>query len=249
MGSHVFETMGTVVSIMFREYPASAEVLAEVEANFANWDARYSLYRNDSELSRIAAGDLALTDASEHLRATYATATEWRAATGGAFTSHRPDGVLDLSGVVKALAIASAGERLDSAGAHEWGINVGGDVMVDPADRPWNIGIVDPADRGEFLTSVTLSGSRRACATSGNAERGDHIWTVGSSADFAQATVMADDILTADVLATAIISGGAAMLDEACARWSIDVITVDHDGGIRMTPGAVRSMNAAAATA
>jgi FAD:protein FMN transferase len=243
--NHVFETMGTVVSITFRGKPAAAEALAAAEAAFAEWDARYSLYRADSELSRIASGELRLTDASEQLRATYAIASEWRSATDGAFTAHRPDGVLDLSGVVKALALASAAEQLELAGVRDWSINAGGDVVVSPGEETWNIGIVDPTDRETLLTSIALTNPRRACATSGTAERGDHIWKWDASADFSQVTVVADDIVTADVLATAIVAGGAQTLDRASEHWAIDVIAVDRTGGIRMTPGAVRAMHEA----
>jgi thiamine biosynthesis lipoprotein len=248
--THVFETMGTVVSITHRLAAQRPESLAQVEAGFADWDARFSLYRPDSELSRIASGELSLLGASDKVRETYAQANEWRAATGGAFTAHRPDGVIDLSGVVKALAIAGAATQFELAGATDWGINVGGDVLVAPmteAGELWKIGIVDPFNRGDLLTSVALLGGRRACATSGSAERGDHIWTTANSdGEFVQATVLADDIVTADVLATAIIAGGSTTLDLLCSSWPIDVITVDRSGGLRMTPGAVRAMHASA---
>ena len=108
---------------------------------------------------------------------------------------------------------------------------------IDERSEPWAIGIVDPLDRDALVTAATLRGSRHACATSGSAERGDHIWTIGAtSAVFAQATVLADDIVTADALATAIIAGGKAALDRSCATWNIDVMTIDHAGNIRMTP-------------
>jgi thiamine biosynthesis lipoprotein len=250
VSTHVFETMGTVVSIAFRGEQAVSAILSEVEDEFASWNDRYSLYRPESELSRVASGRLALVDASAHLRDTYRLAIEWRARTRGAFTAHRPDGVLDLSGVVKAAAMDSAGAILESAGILDWAINVGGDLLTapgGPGDVPWRVGIADPAERGELLTAVMLGFPRRACATSGSAERGDHIWRTGASADFSQATVLADDIITADVLATAVIAGGGATLDLLTTEFDIDVVTVSSEGELRMTPGAVRAMNLAGA--
>jgi thiamine biosynthesis lipoprotein len=244
MATHVFETMGTVVSVAFRAEPADAQTLERVEREFTEWDARYSLYRPNSELSRIVAGELRLVEASEHLRSTYELALEWRSVTGGAFTAHRPDGAVDLSGVVKATAVRAAGGILELSNSGDWLINAGGDVFASRAEPPWIVGIVDPADRAHLLTSVALTGSRVACATSGTAERGDHIWGK-SSAHFVQATVIADDIVTADVLATAIIAGGTEALELATRSWSIDVITVDRDGEIRMTPGAIEAMHRA----
>jgi len=230
-----FETMGTVVSL---EWDGDDQALRTVRTVFEEADRRFSLYRPDSELSRVADGSLELVDAGTELREVYATALGWRGETGGAFTPHRPDGAVDLNGIVKAWAIAGAGRAL---GDGDWCLNVGGDVLVSGqtgSGAPWVVGIVDPADRTELLTAVPLVGARRAVATSGSAERGDHIWTRGRvAAEFVQVTVAADDIVTADVLATAIVSGGAATLDDLTGRFDVDVLTVDRDGGLRATPG------------
>jgi thiamine biosynthesis lipoprotein len=228
---HVFETMGTVVSL---SPPLRA---AEVEAVFAAHDARFSLYHTDSELSRIRDGSLALVDADLQLREAYALALEWRSLTNGAFTPHRPDGVIDLSGIVKALAIDAAGTLLDDSG--DWILNCGGDVLT--SGQPTTVGIIDPLDRAQLLTSVRLGGGRRAVATSGSAERGDHIW---GRSDLLQVTVVADDIVTADVLATAIVSVGGKGLDTLAQQFDVDVIAVDRSGGLRATSGFRRSLAA-----
>ena len=230
-----FETMGTVVSL---EWNGDDRALRAVRTVFEEADRRFSLYRPDSELSRVADGSLELVDAGSELREVYATALGWRGETGGAFTPHRPDGAIDLNGIVKAWAMAGAGRAL---GDGDWCLNVGGDVLVSgqtASGAPWVVGIVDPADRTALLIAVPLVGGRRAAATSGSAERGDHIWTRGrESAEFVQVTVAADDIVTADVLATAIVSGGAATLGDLTGLFDVDVLTVDRDGGLRATPG------------
>ena len=233
--------MGTAVSLTFEASGDEQVDLGLVHDVFDHYDAVFSLYKSESELSRIADGRLALPEASSELREAYAAALEWRAATHGEFTPHRPDGVIDLSGIVKAIAMERAGDALARAGSTNWCLNVGGDVLVsglDAASEPWSVGIVDPADRSAVLTAARLREPRRACATSGSAERGDHIWTIGAApVVFVQATVLADDIVTADVLATAIIAGGPFALDQICATWNIDAMTVDQGGDIRMTPG------------
>ncbi|MDY7558804.1 FAD:protein FMN transferase [Cryobacterium sp. 10C3] len=131
MDAQTFETMGTVVSLRIgstarggamrdgglgdggtravTEAAAPDAALAAVRTVFTRWDERFSLYRPDSEISRIARGDIRLTQASAELRDCYAIALDWRDRTDGVFTPHRADGVLDLSGVVKSLAIAEAG--------------------------------------------------------------------------------------------------------------------------------------------
>lgn len=244
---YVIPTMGTVASM---EAPAGAEtVLGDIRSMLDDVEARFSLYRDDSELSRVASGELQLMNSSAELRRSYADALLWRNATRGAFTPNRPDGVVDLNGIVKAEAIAATGSILDAAGLPWWTVNIGGDLLTrgsDPRGFAWTIGIVDPADSTAQLCAITLDGTRRAVATSGTLERGDHLW-LGSSAgsgDFVQVTVVADDIVAADVLATAIAAGGAEALDDATARWSVDVLTVDRVGALMATPG-IRSALAA----
>lgn len=232
---HVIETMGTVATI-----DCDPALLVDVEAVFERWEAAFSLHRPDAELARIAAGTLTLSACSVLVRDTYEAALEWSTRTDGAFTPHRPDGVIDLNGIVKALAMAEAAVLLDAAGS-AWQINVGGDILASARvdEPPVTLGIIDPADRRDLLTTVELRGSRRAMATSGSAERGDHIWLGGFSApaEFVQVTVIADDIVTADVLATAIVAGGADELDRLTDRFDVDVLTVDRAGRLQATPG------------
>jgi FAD:protein FMN transferase len=233
-----FETMGTTASLIV---PAAAFV-STVEDVFARVESTFSLYRDDSELSRIARGELLMTEASAAVRDAYGSAVFWREKTDGAFSPHRPDGVIDLNGVVKARAIAEAAELLTAAGAIGWSINVGGDVVHSDAQSdgsPWSVGIIDPADRGSLLCAVELDAGRGAVATSGSTERGDHIWRGRSTAvpEFVQATVIGADIVIVDVLATAIIAGGSETLDLVTERFAVDVLTIDRAGELRATPG------------
>ncbi|WP_233204647.1 FAD:protein FMN transferase [Cryobacterium sp. Y62] len=242
MPALTFATMGTVVSLRLED----ADAVDLVETVFHRWDEQFSLYREDSELSRIARGDIRLTEASQSLRACYALALHWCERTQGVFTPHRADDVIDLSGVVKALAIAEAGAALTARGSTNWSINAGGDVLVsgDAGHPEWSVGIVDPSDRGELIASVPLRHPLRAVATSGSAERGEHIWTAlnGDPSPFRQVSVFAADIVTADVLATAIVAGGETTLNEMTERFAIDVLAVRLDGQLLATPGLRRTV-------
>lgn len=238
---HVFPTMGTTVSIRFPGQGPAAQVLRAVEEEFDAFDRRFSLYRPDSEISRIAHGELALQESTRILRDSYTDALDWRRRTHGAFTPHRPDGVIDLSGIVKAQAIAAAGDILNAAGQWAWLINAGGDLLASGAfhDTPWRLGIVDPDRRDALLCTVAMTGTRRALATSGTAERGEHIWraTGSSSGAYRQVSVLADDVTTADVLATALLAGGPESCDDLLNRFDVDVVTVDGHGELTATPG------------
>lgn len=239
--SWVFEAMGTIVSLTLSDSPNAADAVVAVERRFRAFDERFSLYNPDSELSRVAEGKLGLTDSSDELRSTYASALRWRDDTGGAFTPHRPDGVIDLNGTVKALAMQTAADELLDLGFSDWCLNAGGDVLCaghQPNGASWRVGVVDPTDRAVLLFTIPVDGTRHAVATSGSAERGDHIWTtMATDRSYLQVTVVADDIETADVLATTIVAGGPSAFALVVERWSVDVLTVAHDGALTATSG------------
>ncbi|WP_307857160.1 FAD:protein FMN transferase [Pseudarthrobacter albicanus] len=261
--TRTFGCMGTVISLTV---PAGtgpgtvgpdgglAAAAAAVERVFAGLDGTFSLYRRDSEASRLARGSMSLRAASAQMRGRYADAVGWRLLTDGAFSPERPDGVLDLSGLIKGYAIEQAGDALLALGVGDWCLNAGGDVLVNGSPRPstgapWQAGIVDPQDRDTLIGGCPLGGpgTKRALATSGSAERGDHIWgarswsarsrTGPAGAEFRQVSVAAPDIITADVLATAIVAGGTPMLDRATDGWEIEVLAVRGSGELLATPG------------
>lgn len=272
--ARTFSCMGTVISLTMPAGPHKAPHAADdeleaatavVERLFARLDGTFSLYRPDSEASRLGRGELGLQEASDEMRARYTEASEWRLLTEGAFTAERPDGILDLSGLIKGHAMKEAGISLHALGLEDWCLNAGGDVLVSGSPDPgsgeaWRAGIVDPADRRTLLAGFPLGGlpgglasglaadggapgntasrSRMALATSGSAERGDHIWAAGGrAAEFWQVSVAAADAVTADVLATAIVAGGTAMLNRAAELWDVEVLAVHRDGDLLATAG------------
>lgn len=240
----VFQTMGTVVSL---DVPTGLDARQRdaFQGIFADLDARFSLYRNGSEATAVSTGRLAVTRSSEAFRAAFDVAQEWYVRTDGAFTPYPPVGGMDLGGVVKGRAIRAAGELLDHWGVASWCLDAGGDVLVRnaPTGSPWVIGIVDPFDRDQLLTKVLLDGHPyRALATSGVAERGEHIWRVPGADNVVQASVLADDIVTADVLATAVVAGGQATMqhvvaDQAVLGHPVEVLSVGEDHLMTGTPG------------
>jgi len=257
MSVHTFESMGTVISIRLAPdvgtdapdaaraiAPAHALALAEIRRVFDDLDRRFSLYDPASELSLIADGSLPLSDSSPEMRGAYADALGWRERTNGAFTPHRPDGVLDLSGLIKSVAIERAGRVLERHGHRVFSINAGGDILTGgvPSGSAWITGITDAADRTGLLTQVTLSPEWPAVATSGSAERGNHIWLrPDTDRSFRQATVIAESIVTADVLATAIIAGGQTTLDHVTDRFPVAVL-VQLAGGALLANPAFRAL-------
>ena len=206
--------MGTTVSIDVREPLVDAAELEAVVAWFHDVDARFSPYRADSEVSRVAAGSLALDDASPDVRAMFTLADELRDRTGGYFdaSGHRPDGRPDPTGVVKGWAVDEAVASLRLAGARNVLLVAGGDLVAagepEPG-RPWRIGIRHP-DREDRVAGV-LRVRDLAVATSGLYERGAHIrdpHTGRVPGGLRSVTVIGPTLALADAYATAAFAMG-----------------------------------------
>ena len=226
----VFATMGTIVSLRV-EGGLPPDLESAVRTTFERLDHRFSTYRPDSEASAVAAGRITPDAASAEFRDAYVKALHWQRQTDGAFSPIRPDGPIDLSGIVKALAIQQAVDVLHSSQIANWCLNAGGDVVVDgcqSSGEPWVIGLVDPDDRQSLVSQYTSPTAGAAVATSGTSERGDHVWRTDQT--FRQVSVVAGDIITADVLATAILAGGPTTLQKAQADHDIEVFAVDQAG-------------------
>ena len=151
--------MGTVISLTV---PAGRTLRPELPAGDASWTPRRrrrtrvcrpgrdlqpvpSRFRGEPAGARRA---VTLRDASAGMRDRYADAAGWRLLTEGAFTPERPDGVLDLSGIIKGYAIEQAGTALRRWGSTDWCLNAGGDVLVRGSPVPGSGASWLAGDRG-----------------------------------------------------------------------------------------------------
>jgi thiamine biosynthesis lipoprotein len=202
--------MGTTVSIDIQPPFVAEYVLDEVIERLRDADARFSPYRADSEVSRLAEGSLLEANASADLRHVLAACDHLAVTTGGAFDArhHRADGRFDPSGYVKGWAIEEAAWLIDTAGGRNYWINAGGDIVargLAEGGRPWRVGIRHP-DQADRVAAV-LAVSDRAVATSGSYERGDHIAdprTGGAPGGLRSVTVVGPRLAFTDAYATAI---------------------------------------------
>jgi len=172
--------MGTTVSLDIRPPLVSPDVIDDVFDQLRDVEARFSTYRPDSEISRLARDEVREEDCSLDVRHVRAACDHLAQVTGGAFDARRRradgGGTLDPSGFVKGWAIEEAAWRIDSAGGRNYWINAGGDIVARghaEGGRPWRVGIRHP-DRADRVAAV-LAVSDRAVATSGTYERGAHI--------------------------------------------------------------------------
>jgi len=99
--------MGTTVSIDVRDEGIEPAVLEEALEVLRELDARFSTYRDDSEIKRIERGELSTADAHPDVREVLDACAVLRAESGGAFDAWR-GGRLDPSGYVKGWAAERA---------------------------------------------------------------------------------------------------------------------------------------------
>ncbi len=199
-------------------------------------DRRFSRFRADSEVRRLDAGGTRPEHVSADLREVLAIADRARRASGGAFTVRGPDGTLDTDGVVKGWAAQRAADVLVAAGVGPFCLNAGGDVVTrgEPVPgRGWRVGVRDPSDAHRFLAVVEQRDG--AVATSGTYERGAHVWdgrTGHAARGLWSATVLAADLVTADVLATSVLALGVDGVAWASGQGATAVLAVTDDGRV-----------------
>ncbi len=227
--------MGIPMSVDLRADDAAAAAAAEAAfAVLEAADRRFSRHRPDSELSALNRGSLPEEERSADLREVLAIGEQLHVATSGAFTLRAADGSIDTDGIVKGWAADRAARALRSHGIRSFCLNAGGDVAVGaaPEGQPaWNIGIRSPESPDRMLAVLTVADG--AVATSGAYERGEHIVdgrTGAPARALASATVLAPDLTTADVLATAVFAIGEAGVGWALGHGATGVLALTADG-------------------
>ncbi len=215
----VAEIMGTAVSVHVvggARDPAHDAAIAACFDELRRVDRVFSTYRQDSDIRRIARGELSMADADPWVGEVAQACARAEADTAGLFTA-RWAGGFDPTGYVKGWAVERVARShlaplLDERGVIAVGINAGGDMQLRTAtgaDWRWNVAIADPRDRSRVLATVPVRDG--AVATSGAAERGAHIVDPRSgsaAADVVSATVVAASLAHADVWATAAVVAG-----------------------------------------
>lgn len=235
----VVETMGTVFSFDVRggDPAAVRAALDQAVAGLHRVDEVFSTYREDSQVSRLACGELTLAQCVPEVAEVLELAAEAERVSGGWFSpSYR--GRLDPTGIVKGWAVERAARLVAGAGVSGVSVNGGGDVQMlgtPGARRPWRVGVADPLRPGGLAAVVSAAGARElAVATSGTAERGAHIVDprTGRSAvtDLVAVTVVAPRLTWADCWATAAFAMGS----REGLRW---LESLDGVEGLLMTAG------------
>jgi thiamine biosynthesis lipoprotein len=201
-------------------------------------DDTFSTYKRDSEISRLDRGEITLRDCSPEVDEILTRCLALERETRGYFHV-RATGRLDPSGIVKGWAVAGAADRLAAAGARDFLINAGGDIIA--RGGPWRIGIRHPLEH-EAVAAV-LAGGDLAVATSGEYERGRHVidpHTGRPPEGLLSVTVVGPDLATADAYATAAFAMGADGPAWTATLDGYDAMCITSDQRVLSTPGFAR---------
>ena len=213
-------------------------------------DAIFSLYKPESPLSQLAAGKTSVAQCPPVVSEIWDACEAWNKKTDGWFSAFTPEHTFDPSGLVKTWAARRAAESLIEAGITDFTLNAGGDVYI--ADRAsaevdWRIGLSKPvsiaSQEAGALAVLNLKGTEfRAVATSGSAERGAHIWNPKAPGrepanELVQVSVIARDLVEADIWATAAFAEGLASMARIDREPHLEALAILADGQMAATPG------------
>ena len=204
-------------------------------------DARFSTYIEESEISRLNRGELALTDAHVDVREVLERCEELRVETRGYFDVRAASAdVIDPSGLVKGWSVDRAASILDDAGVRNYAVNAGGDMRLSGRavpDLDWRIGIEHPLQHDKIAAVIAIGTG--AVATSATYARGDHVidpHTRRPPAGVLSVTITGPELAVADAYATAAFAMG-----EAGPRWTArldgyEALTILADQRVLSTP-------------
>lgn len=250
---HVELCMGTGFRFQGKsplDYAETDQAIQLASAIMHEADSIFSLYKTESPLSRLAAGKTSVDECPPVVAEVWDACAVWEERTDGWFSPFTPEHTFDPSGLVKTWAAKRAAESLLAAGIVDFTLNAGGDVLISDeasGEFDWRIGLSKPVSiaspEAGALAVLNLKGTEfRAVATSGSAERGAHIWNPkaadrGAASEFVQLSVIARDLVEADIWATAAFAEGLAAMSRIDRESGLEALAILADGQIAATPG------------
>jgi len=213
---YVLGTSCEVLAAQSCVHAVDARVMADIE--------RLNLELN----TRLPQSAISRGQVTADVRAVLAAYDYWRNRTGGAIDCRIND-QLNIDALGKAYVLERAATAHD-----DLLLNIGGDIRC-TGPRTWAVDVADPFDPFDNAGPLlTLNLRNQAVATSGLYARGRHIVDARTgqavAPRLAQATVVADDAVTANALATAaFIVEPTALQDLIAETPNTTALLVTHD--------------------
>jgi thiamine biosynthesis lipoprotein len=157
--------MGTVFSLQLIRGPEDERarfdaVVAACWQELSEIERHFSLFLPDSDIRRMARGELTLAKADRRVREVEALCRDARQRSNGLFDAWR-DGTFDPTGLVRGWAVDRLTDRyllplLHELGASAVGLNAGGDARLHTAPTSawrWRLGLADPRQESRAVRS------------------------------------------------------------------------------------------------
>jgi thiamine biosynthesis lipoprotein len=211
-----------------------AATINAVNHSLQQIDQDFSPFKSTSLVRRYQRGDLEANQFTAQFQEVFALASKAQSLTDDAFDPYFDHQRYNPTGLVKGWAIQRIFERelaplLHTTDLVAVALNGAGDIQM--GVRPnhpytWHVGIEDPADTHQLIHQYVLQNG--AIATSGVSQHGQHILTQTSSTDLTQATIIASDLIEADILATSAIAMGQKRFTQFTTHYLTHGLLVDR---------------------
>ncbi len=222
-----------------------ASTIENVFEYFEYIDQKFSVYKPDSEISKINRGEIMTDGFSSDMKEILRLAQITKEETYGYFDINR-NGKIDPSGIVKGWAIHNAGKIIKKFGYTNFYINAGGDIEVsglNEQNKKWKVGIVNPFDQKTSIKTLYLTDC--GVATSGNYERGNHIYNPleQSQNEIVSFTIIGPNVFEADRYATPAFAIGYRGIEFIERQKDLFGYIIDNKGIATMTSGFEQYIN------
>ena len=234
--------MGMPVTVDVRDEELDESVLEQMFDSLRLADATFSTYKEDSEISRMNRGELAVAAAHPDVLEVLDRCEALRIETDGYFDMRAATAeAIDPSGLVKGWAVDRAASILDEAGIQNYAVNVAGDMRLRGRAVPdpcWSVGIQHPLESDSI--AAVVEANDLAVATSGAYARGDHVidpHTRRPPVGVLSVTITGPELATADAYATAAFAMGEAGIHWTARLHGYEAMTILTDERVLSTPG------------
>jgi thiamine biosynthesis lipoprotein len=234
--------MGMPVVVDVRDDDVDERVLEQMFDWLRVVDAIFSTYKEDSEISRLSRGELAVVAAHRDVREVLGRCEALRIETDGYFDVRAATSdAIDPSGLVKGWAVDRAVSILEEAGVRNYAVNVAGDMRLRGRAVPepcWSVGIQHPLEPNAIVAVVEANDL--AVATSGAYARGDHVLdphTRRPPLGVLSVTITGPELATADAYATAAFAMGEAGIHWTARLHGYEAMTILANERVLSTPG------------
>lgn len=232
--------MGMPITIEVCDSFVTKHTFDDVFAYFDWVDKKFSVYKENSEISFINQGQIKEKDYSPEMKEIFLLAEVTKKETNGYFDIRSQNGKYDPSGLVKGWAIYNASQLLKKSAFENFYVEAGGDIQVygkNNLGKDWQVGIRNPFNQEEIIKKVSLKDI--GIATSGTYIRGQHIYNPYENGkpitDIVSLTVIGPNIYEADRFATAAFAMGVEGIKFIEKLKDFDGYMVDRHGIATMT--------------